>query len=130
MTKDIPFDTLHYAQLLKNQGIECPEGQASALAAVITLNIFTKGEVEKMIEAALKEFHDRTQELSRNFSERTFLLDKRIDLNFKEMENRLDKVDSRIDRVMARYMYATVGILGALIVVVGAVNTFSHFFMR
>jgi hypothetical protein len=102
----------------------------SHLESVITQNIFTKDEVEKMIEAALREFHERTQELSKNFSERTFLLDKRIDLNFKEMENRLDKVDSRIDKVMARYMYGTVGILGALIVVVGAVNTFAHYFLH
>jgi hypothetical protein len=121
VTKNIPFDTLQYAQLLKSQGIENAEGHSAALAAVLLQNVYVKEEVDQMIDAALKEFNlrtrefsdrfseqtrelgmrfsEQTRELSDRFSERTYALDKRIDLNFKEMESRIDKVGSRIDRL-------------------------------
>lgn len=123
MTNNIPFDTLQYAQLLKTCGVDDPEGQSTALATVITQNIYTKNEVEDMIEAALKKF-----------DERTYSLDKRIDLNFKEMENRIDKVDghiskvdSRIDQAIARSVYKTIWVLGTLMIVISAISTLTHY---
>lgn len=135
MTKNIPFDTLQYAQLLKICGVGDPEGQSVALATVITESMYTKNEVDNMIEAALKRF-----------DERTYALDKRIDLNFKEMENRIGnveahigsrldkvdvqiaKVDSRIDSVAARNLYWTIGVLGTMIMLATTINSFAHYF--
>lgn len=65
-----------------------------------------------MIEAALKRF-----------DERTHTLDKRIDLNFKEMENQIDKA-------MMRSVYLTVSILGALMAISVTISSFAHYFWR
>ena len=50
-------------------------------------------------------------------------VDKRLEVSIKELEN-------RIDQASTRSMYTTISILGALIVMVGAVTTFAHYFIR
>lgn len=105
---EIPFDTLKYAQSLEMGGVTLSQVHSIALAEVIMQNIYSKREVEKMIETAIKEFHERTQQMK---------------LEMKEMRYQFEKA-------VNRKLYATVSILGGLIVTMGAINSFIHFFIR
>ena len=112
MSKKLVFETLHYAKILEMGGVEHADIHAASLAEVIPQNLYIKDEVDKMIEAALNRFDKRTN-----------AMDKRFALEMKALENRLEKSANR-------NLYATVTILGALIMIVGAVATFAHSFMH
>ena len=40
------------------------------------------------------------------------------------------KLENRLEKTINRNLYATISILGGLIVVMGAVSTFAHYFIR
>ncbi|MFN7097511.1 MAG: hypothetical protein ACK4PR_08135, partial [Gammaproteobacteria bacterium] len=63
MGKNIMFNTLSYAKMLDNGGIERADVHAAALHEALAQNIFTKSEVEQMLETALKRFDERTVQL-------------------------------------------------------------------
>ena len=109
MTKKIAFDTLQYARMLQSGGVIEADTHAASLAEVITHNFYTKDEVDKMVEAALKQFEARTRAIEKETS---------------ELENRLEKI-------YMRTVLTTVSILGTLIVITGAVSTFAtHYFIH
>jgi Skp family chaperone for outer membrane proteins len=115
MTKKLPFDALEYATLLKQGGVDHSEVHAASLAAIITQNIYTKDEVDKMIEATFQRFDNAMKEMR----EQTHALDKRLEERTHSLEKELHQLEARIIRI-----------LGSLIVVVGAVASFTHYFIR
>jgi Skp family chaperone for outer membrane proteins len=135
--KRLPFDTLEYATLLKEKGVANAEAHAASLAAVIVQNLYTKDEVDKMIEAALQRFDERTRTSEKEFKEILLRFDERTrtsEKEFKEATHRLEvelyRLDKNIERTGSRTIYTTVSILGALIAVVGAAATFTHYFVH
>ena len=117
--KKLAFDTLEYATLLKEKGVANAEVHAASLATVIVQNLYAKDEVDKMIEAALQRFDERTRASEREFREATHRL-----------EVELHRLDKNIQNTGSRTIFMTVSILGALITVVGAAATFTHYFVH
>jgi hypothetical protein len=124
--KKIAFDTLEYAVLLKEKGVANPEAHAASLVAVIVQNLYTKDEVDKMIEAALQRFDERTRASEKEFNEALHRFDERT----RVLEKELHQLDKNIQSTGSRTIYMTVSILGALIAVVGAAATFTHYFVH
>ena len=98
------FDTLKYAKMLTGAGIEYGDIHAESLATALSQNVYTKGEVDKMIEDALR----------------------RSDENFKELEKQIVEIKAEMSRMFNRYTIATITILGGLI----ALFTFIEHFIR
>ena len=87
------FDTLAYAQRLREAGFteRQAEGQAAALAATMTDTLATKQD--------LREFEAR---LGTRFAE----IDSRfgqVDLRFAQIDSRFARIDSRLDELSARF---------------------------
>ena len=130
MSKKIVFDTLEYAKMLAEGGVEHADIHSSSLATALVQNIYTRDEVDKMIEETFKRFDDRTfaleariKDLQYRTDQKIFALDKRLEISVKELEN-------RIDQRFVHHMHMTISILGTLIVIVGAVSTFAHYFIH
>jgi Skp family chaperone for outer membrane proteins len=119
MIKKLPFDALEYATLLKQGGIEHSEVHAASLAAIITQNIYTKDEVDKMIEATFQRFDTKFEATLKEMKEQTYALDKRLEERTHTLEKELHQLEARIIRI-----------LGSLIVLVGAVASFTHYFLH
>lgn len=130
MSKKLVFDTLNYAKMLEKGGVEHADIHAASLAEATAQNLYTKDEVEKMVEAALSRFDARTHELGERFSERTNAMDKRFAERTNRFEIEMKEQENRFEKAANRSLYATVTILGALIVIVGALATFAHSFMH
>lgn len=93
---------------------------------VITENIYIKCEADNM-------FEDISQKFDRRFQE----VEQKIDLRFEEIDRRFQKTDHKIDLMAAQLRlemrdngYRIIGILGTLIVIVGAISTLSHYFFH
>lgn len=65
------FDTLNYAKILKEGGIEHADTHASSLADAISFNVYTKHEVDTMFQEMLYESNKKFQE-ARNESDKRF----------------------------------------------------------
>jgi len=63
MRKKILFDTLNYAKMLTNDGVEHADTHSKALSEVLGDNLYSQHETDKMIDAALRRFDERTAEI-------------------------------------------------------------------
>lgn len=106
--KAVLFDTLAYSEGLKEKGIENSETYAEQLSEALMQNIYSKSEVDHMIDSARREAQDHTDKM---------VLELRKDFHEMQLE---------IERIGTRTITTIVGILGSLIVLVGAISTFSH----
>ena len=88
MAKGPAFDTLKYVKILRKGSIANSEIFSEALADAISQNIYIKNEVDKMIEAALKEFHQRTIEMREQMREQMREEAEKRDQERKEYEKR------------------------------------------
>ena len=109
------FDTLKYARMLKEKGINHSDDFSRALSDALGQDIYSKREIERMFEAALQEFRQSNREIKED------LLRTRL-----ELEREISKVRVEIHSSMNR----AIGVLGSLIVVVGAIVSFSHYFIH
>lgn len=139
MDKRLAFDTLEYATLLKNNGVPYAEILSASLAAVITQNIYTKNEVDKMIEATfqrfdskfeatLKEMKEQTHTLDKRLEERTHTLDKHLEERTSILNKQLNEQIHSLEKEMHHSESRIITALGALIVLVGAIASFTHYF--
>ena len=135
--KKITFDTLSYSKLLASKGVAHADVHAETLASIITQNLYTKDEVDKMIEAALKQFHERTIQLKAEFKEDRERSDAnaiqfkqemrrdyhRLELEMKELERKIEEsVNKNVQRLTIN-----IGIMISLLTIVSAAL---HFGMR
>ena len=107
MTKKLAFDTLEYAIMLKRGGVEHADVHSSSLADVITHNIYIKHEVDKMVEAALKKFEERTYKMQ---------------LEMKELEKAIYTANSK---TITKLTF-NIGIISALLALVASVVHYVH----
>ena len=63
------FDTLKFSNTLKQGGIEKPDVLSSALSEALLANIYTKPEVNAMIDQLFRDFEKRTHD----FQKRTYI---------------------------------------------------------
>jgi DNA anti-recombination protein RmuC len=124
--------------MLKAGGVEYSEVHSAALADAIVQNIYTKYEVDKVIEAALKQFADRTSQMRDEFNASLQRFDERthqmrdefkvsldemrgqhhqMQLEMKEVRNEMDKI---CDKAVQR-LTVNIGIIVALLTVVSTV---------
>lgn len=108
MTKKLLFDTLSYAKLLGDEGVSHADIHSMALAEVLSHNLYSKSEINEMLEATLKRVETQIIELRHE-----------LKLEVKDVENRFEKA-------LLRNTVTVISVLGALIVIVGAVSTFIH----
>lgn len=141
MSKKVVFDTLKHAKILAKGGVEHPETHSRALAYAITQNIYTINEVDMMFVQALKKFDERTQAMKSEMHDQTLAIKSelksdmdKIDKATGELKAEMDKIDKatgalKVEMVksLSTNMMKTVGFLGSLIILVGAVSSFiSH----
>lgn len=144
----IVFDTLAYASKLKSGGVDLSDVHAKALAEAIADHIYTKSEIDKMNEAVLRSIEETLKKLDREHDETAKRLDseralqeqkfERDRLHHEQMQERdrdrhdqkILEVELRFERTMNRYTMTTIGVLGSLIVAVGAISTLSHYFFH
>lgn len=121
--KTIIFDTLAYSQRLKKYGIKHAEVFAISLAEALNQNLYTKSEVKQMYEEELKKFEART-----------LAIEKETAMRLQEMHERTYQlpleISLQIERMYRRAITTTIGTLGSLIVIVGAISTFAHVIFR
>ena len=117
MTNKIYFDTLKYAKLLASSGIEYADIHAQAVSQALNENNYTKREVEKMIETAIKE--------NREALERIF---KESDEKMQAIKLEMKDIMINNEKTFNRYLILNISILGSLIVLVGTLSSlFAHF---
>lgn len=98
------FDTLAYSIGLKKKGIKHSETYAILLADALSENLYSKHKVDNMFNEALKR-HDRRMDK----------IEMKIEKNIHEARLETARIANRI-----------IVILGSLIVIIGAISTFSH----
>ncbi len=155
MTTELLFDTLKYAKLLTHAGVEQADKQAEALADALKQNIYPKPEIDKMIEAAiknsnqqfqeaLKKSNQQFQEALKRFDERTEQMRREINQETKEIraetneirkefyENRKEflklqtNIQADIHRILTRGNLINLSIMGSIL----GFFTFIEHFLR
>lgn len=150
--KKLPFDTLELATLLENGGVEKANIHAASLAAVITQNLYTKNEIDKMNEAllarfdaslrqtsakfeaslrqtsaelaaSLKEFRDQTIEQNHKF---TLALERN---SAKQTQDMLE-LEARMEKRISRSIYTAFAICGTLITTISTAVTLAGRFIH
>lgn len=107
-------------------GVENAQTHSRVLAESLVENIYTKIEVDKMIEASFKEFAQQTKEISR----RTDEMEQEMAADRARSEQEFLKIENRIEQTVNRSIYKTVSILGGLIVVLNAITVLAHYFVH
>jgi hypothetical protein len=134
------YDTLAYSKMLKEGGVEHAEVHSTALADSISQNIYTKDEVDKVIEAALKRFDERTFQMRDEFEKRSsqmrdefkVSLDEmrgqthNMQLEMKAIENRIENKIVETNNKTIQWLTAGMGFVVALLAIVSAVLHFIH----
>lgn len=110
MNQAIAFDTLRYAKILAEHGVENSEVHVKLLAEIIPQNIYLKYEVDAMLEAVIKRS-----------DEKFFKLQKEM----MALENRSDRKIEQIINQTVRRMTVVFGIMTGFLT---AVNLILHFF--
>jgi Skp family chaperone for outer membrane proteins len=144
----ILFDTLTYAEQLKTAGIINPELCTKALSDALSPNLYTKKEIDKMIQDALmrvdnslRQFEERTKELKResiaevaaleNALEKKWAKDRAAlektwakdrDAYQKEISRITEKLNDKIMKISNR----NITVLGALIIIMGSISGLLH----
>ena len=106
MSKKLVFDTLNYAKFLTEGGVEHADVHSAGLANAITQNIYTKNEVEKMFDAAIKQFEERSHQMRdefkeslKKFDERTYQMRDEFKDSFKEMRKDSHRIELEIKEI-------------------------------
>ena len=116
MTKSIIFDTLDYATTLRRHGIEFADEHSSSLAKVISQNIYSKMEIDKMIEDAIRENREAR--------------DKSIAQLEDKMRTMYEKLSEQANKNASRNFYLTITILGGLMTIYTGLGAFIHTFVH
>lgn len=119
MTIKLMFDTLSYAKILQDGGVENADIHANSLASILSQNMYTKDEVDMRLERAIRQFE---KTLDKRLHEFQTIQDER----FHEFKITQHELELRFEKTMQRYLITTISVLGTLIVLVGAVSTFAH----
>ncbi len=127
--KKLVFDSLNYAKILASAGIESVDVFAEALVHALSENLYVKYEVDNMIEAALKQFSDRTIQLREEMRAENRLL--REEMRAESLRNREEFHKVRIemkqitDKAVNR-MTLNVGIISTLLAIVASVGHYLY----
>jgi len=114
------FDSLNHAKMLQEGGVEHADVHTGALMAAMDQNVYTKAEVENMIEAALKRFDASIQATFQKFDDRTHQMQREFDDRSHQMEkNILETNNKTIHRLTWN-----IGLIVTLLTIVGGVMHF------
>lgn len=155
MTKKLMFDTLSYVKLLTNSNVSHADIHAEALVCALDQNLYTRNEVDRMIEDTFRRFDERTREIreearkneveSRREFERIRVeirlsmqqlrqelqelgqeLRHELRQEFGQEFQKLWRAHDQLRQEVHRIPYTTIGVLGSLIVVMGTLNAWIH----
>lgn len=87
MSGELLFDTLNYAKMLERGGISHSDVHAVALADALTQNLYSKNEIEEMIENVMRQFKEEMH--SFRIEVKSEINDLRLEM--KELESSLEK---------------------------------------
>lgn len=107
MSTMILFNTLAYAKLLTKGGVEHADVHADALAEALAENLYSQTEVDKMIEAALKRFDERTFQLREEMQKDRENIQREFHLVHMEIRSTQDKI--------LKHVYTALGIILAVV---------------
>lgn len=95
-TKKLVFDTLQYAKMLSDGGVENSDVHASTLADVLVYNIYTKNEVDMSIENALRKSDEKWHESIKMYNKSTLESEKK----WHESEKRFNQTVADLRKFM------------------------------
>lgn len=136
------FDSLDHATILQEGGVERADVHTRALKDALSQNVYTKIEVDTMLETALKRFDERSYQLRDEFNASHNRFDEKTQKTFQKFDERTAKIDernhqmqlemksieTRFEKVLNRNLYATVAAIGSIIAIAGFVSTYFHSF--
>lgn len=122
MKTKLLFDTLDYAKILQDGGVENADIHATSLVAALSQNLYTKDEVDMRIERAINHFDKTLAHFEKNVDRRFLEIDKR----FSDIDKRFTEFELRMEKTMNRNLIATVSIIGGLMAILQTVLTFAH----
>jgi hypothetical protein len=99
MTKKLAFDTLKYAKFLTEGGVEHADVHSEGLAKAITQNFYTKNEVEKMFDMAIKQFEERSHQMREEFKESLIKFDERTNQVIHEIRKDSHRLELEIKEI-------------------------------
>jgi len=155
MPTKIMFDTLKYAKILAGAGVIHAEAHSLAMMEAVSQNIYSKPEVDKMLEATFQKSDKRFdatirrsdqkfEALERSLAEDRARGDKellegkhqiaedraRADKEIQENKHRSDQkfleLKNDFTKSINRTIYTAISVLSMIIVAVGALSTFAH----
>lgn len=123
MTHSIVFDTLSYVKMLDKGGVEHAEIHSALLSKVLTQNIYTKKEVDHMIDQALNRIDETFRRSDKRLEEfrREYAADR------AEADKKFAEIELRLEKSVNRYIITTISILGTLTIVMNTISTFAHY---
>ena len=124
MSKPIFFNTLQYAKILETGGIEPEQAKVhtEALCHAFAENLYSQDEVDKMIEAALKRFDDRTVQLREEMRKDREEIRGEMHKEFNKIHNEIRSVQ---DNILKRG-YTALAVILAVIALSSNLIHFTH----
>lgn len=124
--KAVLFDTLSYSMGLKQKGVKDSETYAFLLSDALTQNIYSKAEVDGMIDKSLQRFSREMGKIHKSIQVSQKKSEAESKAEIREIRAEAQQLRLDLERIATRTIMTTIGILGSLIVLVGAISTFSH----
>jgi len=119
MANKLLFDTLQYATLLTDGGIEKGDIHSRSLSMILDENIYDKWEVNNMFEEALR----RVDESLRRVDENRDRSEARLEEERLKLENRIEKSFNRMTILLGAWITAAAAFVTVFITVL-------HYFIR
>lgn len=113
------FDTLKYAKMLTNGGVDQSEVHAESLAKALSHNVYIKSEVDNMLEDVIRESRQQFNEQMRRMERETNEIK-------AEMKAEKAEMKAEISRIFNRNIVIMTTIMGGLMALFTFIQHLSH----
>lgn len=120
MSEKLLFDTLNYAKMLEKGGVTNSDTHTSALSYALAQNLYTKVEIDQMIENTMNQFKQEMHEFRQEM--RTDMNDFRLEVKNEINELRLEMKGLEIS--LDKKMSLKLGIMTTIITFAIALSHF------
>ena len=129
----ILFDSLAYADKLKDGGVDKAEVHSSALHSALADNFYIKDEVDNMFELTMQRIENKFSDCAskEQLNETNQKLNNCAEKNqLNETNRKLSDIRTEMHEVISKQFHKTVVVLGSLIIIVGFLTTTAHYYLH
>lgn len=117
------FDTLKYAKMLTNGGVDQSEVHAESLAEALSHNVYIKSEVDNMLEDVIRESRQQFNEQMRRMERETNEIKAEMKAEKTEMKA---EMKAEISKIFNRNIVIMTTIMGGLMALFTFIQHLSH----